>query len=69
VTTWHYTNTSGGTLRVSFPNDRGGQDAVIGPGVKVTFNSHGWADMTVYDAAGGTVIGRGKVREVAQPGD
>jgi hypothetical protein len=87
VAAWSYTNTAGGTIRVSLPNSYAGHDAVLGPGVTLTFQALGGDFMTIYDEAsfpqagpGGSVEAdaagreaavtrRGKVRDLALPGD
>lgn len=82
MATWHYTNPPGApTITISFPNHLGGQDAVIPGGVTLTFNAASSDDMTIYDtqrmvAAEGDANAihaaasrRGKVRDIAQPGD
>ncbi len=69
MATWHYTNTSISPTRIAFPNNwASGQDTLLPAGSTLTFNSAGDQGMTLYDAISWTVSGRGKVREVAQPG-
>lgn len=72
MATWHYTNTSGTPVIVDFPNLNAPCDAHLAPGQTVTFNDSGDAYMTVYEAVNGepgAELRRGKIREVAQPGN